>query len=265
MPYSSLPRSSSGSPKKRRPRLAKIIILIIVAGVLIYAGAWFLIGRKENGSNSKNADQSISFDKTQHSLDGPTSPWVVVNKKRPLSPIDYAPAGLITPNVPLKYDEGNDESKLSLETAQALEEMFEAAKSDGVELIFVSGYRSYSYQEHLFNYFVGLQGEEVALQQSAKPGHSEHQTGWAADVGALNRECEIEICFGDTAEGKWVAEHAHEFGFVIRYPQGATNITGFDYEPWHLRYVGKDLAAELKRTGIQTLEEFFGLPPAPGY
>lgn len=262
MAYSSLPRSSSRpSQHKRWPRVIKIVIIIATLGLLVYVGAWLVGLRQDSSSSGQNTNQAPAFNKTQHSLDDPASPWVIVNKQRPLNPIDYAPS-LITPDVPLKYDAGNDESKLNPETAQALTDMFEAAKSDGVELIFVSGYRSHSYQEHLFNYFVGLQGEETALQQSAKPGHSEHQTGWAADVGALSRECEIETCFGDTAEGKWVAEHTHKFGFVIRYPQSATNITGFDYEPWHLRYVGKDLAAELN---TQTMEEFFGLPAAPQY
>ena len=77
--------------------------------------------------------------------------------------------------------------------------------------------------------------------------------------------CSLEVCFADTPEGQWVAANAWRFGFLLRYPEGLTPITGFDYEPWHFRYVGPELAAELHETGTRTLEEFFGLPPAPDY
>lgn len=265
MPYTSQPRRQTKQrrkPKKWVMITVFCVTLLALAGLLLLA---ILKSRPNFPTPLVELDSRQLFDKKRHSIDDPASPWVVANKKRPLMPVDYAPVALVVPTVPLKYDAGNDESKLSPEAAEMLEAMFTAAGSDGAELIFVSGYRSYSYQEHLFNYFAGLQGEEVALKQSARPGHSEHQTGWAADVGAASRECEIEACFGDIPEGQWVAENAHRFGFIIRYPKGLTSITGFDYEPWHLRYVGKALAAEMKRLNTQTMEEFFGLPAASEY
>jgi D-alanyl-D-alanine carboxypeptidase len=263
MPYATLP-----CPKPSKVPRGRFALYVFAAVGLLLLGAvtWIIfVGQGGTPGESPQTGQQAQFDKTQLSTNDPASPWVVVNKQRPLEPREYVPADLTTPGVPLKYEAGSMESQLRAETATALQELFAAAAGEGIELIFVSGYRSYAYQEHLFNYYVGLQGEATAEQQSARPGHSEHQTGWAADVGAASRECEIETCFGDMPEGQWVAEHAHRFGFTIRYPKGATATTGFDYEPWHLRYVGKDLAAELKRSNTQTLETFFDLPAAAAY
>ena len=126
-----------------------------------------------------------------------------------------------------------------------------------------SAYRSYDYQVGLFQAQVARFGEERAEVQVARPGYSEHQTGLAADVGGGG--CDIESCFGTTAEGQWVAANGPRFGFLIRYPDGRQDVTGFKYEPWHVRYVGVALATEMQRTGVPTMEEFFGLPAAPGY
>lgn len=269
--------------KRRRQINKKLVLSLIILGVILIASAllwWFVVRdnggggndyttRYQNktqgdGSDDKKEEPKV-FDKTQFSLDDPTSPWVVVNKSRPLNPIDYAPADLTVPDVPLKYEAGAMETELRAEVATALQQMFADAEAAGQPLIFVSGYRSYNYQDNLFNYFVNQQGLETALTQSARPGHSEHQTGWAADVGAASRQCEIEECFGDMSEGQWVAANAHKYGFVVRYPQGLTGTTGYDYEPWHLRYVGKELASEMQHAGVLTMEEFFDLPAAPEY
>ncbi len=112
---------------------------------------------------------------------------------------------------------------------------------------------------------VDERGQTAADRTSARPGHSEHQTGLAIDIASVPAECSLEQCFGDTAHGRWLAENAWRFGFVLRYPEGATPVTGYEYEPWHFRYVGKDLATELHEQKIETLEEFFGLEPAPDY
>jgi D-alanyl-D-alanine carboxypeptidase len=134
-----------------------------------------------------------------------------------------------------------------------------AAVKDGINLVMISGYRSYAAQVSTYNGYVAKDGKTAADTYSARPGHSEHQTGWAADLG--NGTCDLEICFGDTKSGKWLATHAHEYGFIIRYPLGKEAITGYQYEPWHLRFVGLELSAELFKTG-QTMEEFFGVVPA---
>jgi D-alanyl-D-alanine carboxypeptidase len=113
-------------------------------------------------------------------------------------------------------------------------------------------------QKQFYDSYVGQDGQEAADRYSARPGTSEHQTGISFDATSLSETCHLEICFETTPEGKWIAEHAHEYGFIIRYLKDKESVTGYQYEPWHLRYVGKELAAELKRTGL-TMEEFFGL------
>jgi D-alanyl-D-alanine carboxypeptidase len=105
----------------------------------------------------------------------------------------------------------------------------------------------------------------VAEKLSARPGHSEHQLGLAADFSVKGQGCVIMVCFGKTEAGIWLAENVHQYGFVLRYPKGYKPITGFQYEPWHFRYVGVELATEMKTKGIKTLEEFWGLESAPDY
>ncbi len=194
-----------------------------------------------------------TFDRAQLSLDAPDSLWVVVDKARPLAPLEYAPADLV--------DIGG--RQLRAEAAQAMRDMIAAAAAQGLTISLQSAYRSYDYQLDTFRNQVARFGEARAEIQVARPGYSEHQTGLAADVGGGG--CDIESCFATTAEGRWVADHGAEFGWVVRYPDGAQDVTGYKYEPWHVRYVGVALATELQRTGTRTLEEFFGLPAAPGY
>ena len=207
-----------------------------------------------------------SFNKQQFSLSDPTSFWVIVNKRRPLQPTNYVPADLVVSDTALRSNITSDERKVRQATAAALKTMFTAAAGQGINLNLQSGYRSYSLQTSVYNNWVSQKGQAVADTESARPGHSEHQTGLAADVGGTTKPaCNVEPCFADTTEGKWVAAHAHEYGFTVRYPSGKDATTGYTYEPWHLRYVGSELAAELHTTGIKTLEEFFELGAAPSY
>ncbi len=208
---------------------------------------------------------SKSFDKSKYSLTDPTSIWVVVNKQRPLDPKNYVPADLVSPNVALRLPASNSSMKMRTEAAHALEAMFTAAKQAGVPLRVSSAYRSYVYQVSLYSGYVQKEGQVAADAESARPGFSEHQTGLAVDVGNLNGACEVEQCFGDSAAGKWVAANAYRYGFIVRYPQELTDVTGYEYEPWHLRYIGVDLATEMRSKGVQTLEEFFDLGSAPDY
>jgi D-alanyl-D-alanine carboxypeptidase len=149
--------------------------------------------------------------------------------------------------------------------ATALEAMFSAASADGVELRLDSGYRSYTEQTSLYNYYVNVQGQATADEQSARPGHSEHQTGLAVDIGNADATCSVQQCFADTPGGKWLAANAYKYGFLLRYTDAKTAITGFAGEPWHFRYIGKQLAEEMRRKNILTLEEYFKLPAAPDY
>lgn len=179
----------------------------------------------------------------------------IVNKERSL-PEGYEPDDLVEPNVPFSFDGPHEKRHLRKEAATALEELFAAAEEDGIELRAVSGYRSYKRQVSVYNSSVERNGEEYASRVSAKPGYSEHQTGLAIDVSSPSVGNVIEEVFGDSEEGKWLEEHAPEYGFVIRYLKDREDVTGYVYEPWHIRYVGKELAPDIAESGL-TLEEYF--------
>ena len=130
--------------------------------------------------------------------------------------------------------------------------MCAAAYEDGVSLWPISTYRSYDYQEGLYNRYVERDGQEEADRYSARPGHSEHQTGLAIDLNSL------DYSFADTAEGRWIAAHCHEYGFILRYPQNKEAETGYRYEPWHVRYLGVGTATAVAQSGL-CLEEYLGI------
>lgn len=266
-------------------RHKKLLIAIVVVVALLVAGAviWFakrdasapaqtttakrgpiaaLIDFVTHPFGQSNTPKPPAFDKTQYSLDDPASLWVVVNKQRSL-PSGYIPANLRQPNIAVRSS-GSSEMLVRDDAASALESLVATAKQDGISLMLVSGYRSYGLQEQVYGGNVSREGQASADKTSARPGHSEHQTGIAMDLGDPNGVCQLETCFGETAAGKWLAAHAHEYGFIIRYQNGKEGIVGYTYEPWHLRYVGPALATELYKSG-QTMEEFFGLPAAPSY
>ena len=204
------------------------------------------------------------FDKTQYSTSEPASPWWVVNKTRPL-PEGYEPDDLIVPDVRLRLSAVNEQMKYSEQALSDLEAMFTAAAKDNVTLVFGSGFRSEALQAQFYNGYVAEDGQAAADKLSARPGTSEHQTGLSFDATSLSQQCHLEECFADMAEGKWLASNGYKYGFIVRYPEGKTSITGYAYEPWHMRWVGKELSQEMRRTNILTLEEFFGLPAAPDY
>ena len=150
--------------------------------------------------------------------------------------------------------------------AQALAEMARTIKAEGGgTLILNSGYRSFSYQKFLYQRMVANVGKTAAEKRVARPGFSEHQLGLAADVSAVGQGCVIRACFGSTRAGKWLANNAHRFGFIVRYQKNQTEITGYNYEPWHLRFVGVELATEMNRLQVKTLEHFWQLPASPTY
>lgn len=197
-------------------------------------------------------------------IDNPGSPLVLVNKHRLLAPKDYAPADLVTPAVL----SGSAEPVLvRAEAAAATERMFAAAATDGVTITVKSSYRSFDTQVSVYNGYVANKGEAAADSTSARPGYSEHQTGLAIDIGDANADtaCDFNSCFADTAAGQWVAAHGAEHGFTVRYVPGAETVTGYLAEPWHLRYLGTEVAQDMKARGIHSYEEYLGLPGAPGY
>ncbi|MCA4135112.1 M15 family metallopeptidase [Arthrobacter sp. M4] len=199
----------------------------------------------------------------QHSLDDPASPWVVVNKRRPITPAQFVPGDLVRPAVPLAVS--GEAALLNRTTAAAAERLFAAASAAGAPMALASGYRSYATQTATYNSYAATRGTESADTASARPGYSEHQTGWAFDIADAGGACSFEPCFADQPAAVWVREHAHEFGFVVRYPWMLHETTGYFYEPWHLRYVGVEAATDMRARGIATLEEYFGTGVAPGY
>lgn len=135
------------------------------------------------------------------------------------------------------------------EAAIALKKLQDSASANGYNIPLLSGFRSYSRQRTIYNNYVQVDGQALADTYSARPGHSEHQTGLAFDVG------EISDHYGNTPAGIWLANNAHKFGFIIRYPQGKTHITGYKYEPWHIRYIGIEHATNIYNQNT-TLEEY---------
>ena len=133
--------------------------------------------------------------------------------------------------------------------AAALEEMFAAAKADGINLAIVSGYRSYTKQNTIYSRKKASQGQEAADRVSARPGTSEHQLGLAMDV-AKKGSSQLNTRFGTTKEGMWVSANAHRFGFIVRYLEDYEDVTGYMYEPWHVRYVGVEHAEKLYECGL---------------
>lgn len=135
--------------------------------------------------------------------------------------------------------------------------MYEAAKEEGFDLKICSAYRSYDGQQELFNNALANYSEEYAHMYSAYPGRSEHHTGLAIDITSASMDWSLRQDFADYPDGKWLYEHCQDYGFILRYLEGKEDITGYMYEPWHFRYVGKKIAKEIMKKGI-TLEEYLG-------
>jgi D-alanyl-D-alanine carboxypeptidase len=267
------------SPRVRRRRLAVVAGAAIIGLAVIVVAV--TIGLQPKGRTaptaahttaaapsetpmpdpSQTAAPAPAFDKGAMSIDDPASLWVVVNKLRPLAPADYAAPDLVDVPVPFA-----NPPRLRQEASDAVVRMFaDFTAATGLKMQSQSAYRSYSSQVSVYDGWVSSLGKAGADLTSARPGYSEHQTGLAIDVSALPSACTLQACFGDTPQGQWLAANAWSYGFMLRYPQGKTPVTGYEFEPWHYRYVGLALAAELHSTGTATLEEFFGLPAAPTY
>ena len=157
---------------------------------------------------------------------------LIVNKSYPLS-ADYDPG-------------------LQPITKDAFQKLSDAAAQEGLELYIGSDYRDYAYQVKIYNNYCEIYGSEQADSFSARPGYSEHQTGLTIDCNT------IDDAFGDTPEAAWLAQHCADYGFIIRFPQGKEDVTGYQYEPWHIRYVGVDIAKEIQKYDL-TLEEYLGV------
>lgn len=174
---------------------------------------------------------------------------VLVNKQIAL-PKDYQPSDLVTPNIPFVASATGERRTLRQPAARAIESLIADAKAAGIELKGTSAFRSYAYQVQLFNAYVARDGKEQALKYSAPPGHSEHQTGLAIDVSSASVNYELTQALGQQKEGEWLANHAHEHGFIIRYQKAYEKETGYMYEPWHLRYIGIEHATAVYEQNV---------------
>jgi len=195
-------------------------------------------------------------------ISDPRSTTVVVNKQRRLRPARYAPDDL-------RRVEGTD-LRMRRAAARHLHGLLVAARRAHERLRVDSAYRSFATQRATYQGWVAELGRRGADEASARPGYSEHQTGLAADLLPAAGTCWSFDCFATTSEARWLAAHAYEHGFVVRYPKGARSVTGYRYEPWHVRYLGVATARRLHDASLAagrpvTLEEYLGLPAAPGY
>jgi len=202
--------------------------------------------------------EEVEIDGVTKSISNPNSIWILVNKQNPL-PRSYEPSDLVTPDMPRK----GEHQQLRAEAARALTEMSKAADEEvGKPIQLVSGYRSYADQKEIYDRYVSKDGQADADTYSARAGYSEHQTGLAADLSAVNGKMEK---FGKSKVGEWTAENAWKYGFILRYTPENHNIVGYESEPWHYRYVGKELAKYYHDNNITALEQAFSQPAAPNY
>lgn len=210
-------------------KIIKVIIFIIITLTL------------EQDSHEKKFYEDIKL------IDNPNTNLVLVNKFNRLDD-RYIPSDLEKIN--LAY--ANNYKYLRSVAKNSFEIMSSEAKKLGLEIVAVSAFRSYRYQKDLYEYYVKEKGLEYADKASARPGHSEHQTGLTLDVMGENGDYNL---FEETKEFRWLKDNAYKYGFILRYPKGKEHITGFKYEPWHYRYVGSDIALEIYENNL-TLEEY---------
>ncbi len=210
------------------------------------------IDSNENSHYNDNINGNKDELRIDETMEDP-SIIALVNKQYHLTAND-TPEDLVTVEVPTVL-ENPEVNQLRKEAADALKMMFDEAKKSDIYLYARSGYRSYATQEYLFQSYVDKHGKEAANRYSAKPGQSEHQTGLVMDVTSKSVDYQLTEGFAETKEGKWLQDHAYEYGFIIRYPKDAEHITGYIYEPWHIRYLGVEMATDVFNSKV-TYEEF---------
>lgn len=176
---------------------------------------------------------------------------ILVNKENPLDD-DYRVKNLVSPNVIKIYDK----IKLRSDTSDALKEMLDEAKKDNLTIYLRSGYRSKTDQSIIYNLSLKTKGKAYTEKYKAKPNNSEHQTGLAVDLtcDAVNKQ--LTPNFENTEEGKWLAENAHKYGFILRYKKDRVDDTGYGFEPWHFRYIGKEIATYIYENDL-ILEDLY--------
>ena len=235
-----------------------VYILMVVAFILVSLSIFrikeIFSGYKEKSVlNKTNENEVHDVESENTSIQYYKDSILLVNKENELDE-GFVPDDLVELNTDFINNGDPNVNKLTSEAAEALEKMFIDAKKSNVYLLGVSGYRDYNYQKNLYEAEVEVFGEQRASNYVAMPGESEHQTGLAMDV--LSKDYQVlDEGFKNTKAYSWICDNCKDFGFIIRYPEGKEEITGYKYEPWHIRYVGVEAAKEIYEKGI-TLEEF---------
>lgn len=221
-------------------KVGKLFGLIIILATIAFVVGFNLVGNltNEENINPKKVINTVNEDYT-----------ILVNKTNVLRS-NYTPKNLVKLNIEFLSDTSNEARCMEKKAADSLEDLVATAKKENIILIGSSAYRSYKSQLRILKEETDKKGVDYADKYVAKPGQSEHQSGLAIDVTNRVR------CFDKTSkEAQWLANNAYKFGFILRYPDGKEDITGYNYEPWHIRYVGKDIAKEIYMKNI-TLEEY---------
>lgn len=242
----------------RRKKIQESIITVFVLLFLVVAVLCFMLNMPRHntvGESYLDVSAQLPGSHDIKTMQGASEYLILVNKTHGLDD-SYEPGDLRRVSQAAD-DRAARYQMLRAEAAEAFDQLTQAAAEDGLTIVLTTGYRPYSYQKQLYDTYLKSNGSIWTEHYSAEPGHSEHQTGLAADVSSPSADYELKAAFAATAEGKWLAQNAHRFGFIIRYPEGKEEITGYKYEPWHIRYVGTDYAAEIYNDNV-TLEEFLG-------
>ncbi|MFL6062599.1 MAG: D-alanyl-D-alanine carboxypeptidase family protein [Marmoricola sp.] len=255
--------------RRRRNLLTRTVPLVTVLVALAVSVLWWthrdhptslttttpvVLGHRPPLEQTSRGDASrrragLDIDTSAHSTSDPSSIWVVVNKTHPIHPLDFRPDIAIVRGY-----------QVATAAAEPLGRLMDDGDRAGLGLKIASAFRSYDYQVAVHGDLVASEGQVAADKISARPGYSEHQTGLAVDLITPDEPgCDLDQCFAGTAAGSWLRENAWRYGFVVRYTAADRAITGYQPEPWHLRYVGRDLAAAMHASGTATLEQVFGI------
>lgn len=231
--------------------MKKLFLIVGISSIVLSACGVQNDTRNQSNTEDKSSTEKEKHQNNENNPDNEKRSQHDITKKDGITYVDGHVFANKKVDLPSDYAPGENST-----ARKQLNSLIQDARNKGLDLVFRSGYRSYDEQDQLYKDYVARDGEEAANQYSAKPGQSEHQTGLSFDVGSDTATDDFRTSFGKTDEGMWIKEHAHEYGFIVRYPKGKEKITGYQYEPWHLKYVGKDLANTIYKQNT-TLEEYF--------